>query len=435
MKLNLRFPLLTLLVVAGLASCKTEDPVVPPADMRVTLTYDTNLSSQPAEMAEVVLTSVGTGEKLTAVTNASGVAEFKQIAVGTYNLTAKRQFTADAYRQFTGLTVAAPVLFQASMQSIVLTSMQGNTQTLVLKAGATGDWVIKQLYYAGSDRTDGALFRDQFIELYNNSDTLRYADGLYFAQLDGNRSIPAGTRPVFLLPSNQYDWSKSIGMPGTVKANDDFVYTRTLFQLPGTGRQYPVEPGKSVVIAQTALNHKAPFTGNDGKAITAKNPDLTIDLSKATFEAFFGRGLDSDIDNPAVPNIRVIQPFGTDMILDNSGRDGYAVFRSATDAADLPKYPRPNTTAITTNTDYFYQIPKRLLLDAVECQESPSKLIPRKLTDELDAGYTFTPKGSFTSQAVIRKVARTFGTRRVLQDTNNSTDDFQPIDRPKPFEF
>ena len=161
MKLNLRFPLLTLLVVAGLASCKTEDPVVPPADMRVTLTYDTNLSSQPAEMAEVVLTSVGTGEKLTAVTNASGVAEFKQIAVGTYNLTAKRQFTADAYRQFTGLTVAAPVLFQASMQSIVLTSMQGNTQTLVLKAGATGDWVIKQLYYAGSDRTDGALFRDR----------------------------------------------------------------------------------------------------------------------------------------------------------------------------------------------------------------------------------------------------------------------------------
>ncbi|MET4107639.1 DUF4876 domain-containing protein [Hymenobacter sp. UYP22] len=432
---HLRTCLLALLAPLWLGSCEKNDPETPAASAAVTITFDAAYANTPAERVAVKIENINTRESLTATTDAQGTATFGSIPAGAYNVTARREMTPAEFLAFAGTQVSAPVLFQASELNKTFAPGQPNPVTLTLKAGTSGELLIKQIYYAGSDRVNGAVFRDQFIELYNNTDAVLYADGLYLAQIDGNRSVPTSALPAFLLPSGQYDWSKSLGMPLTVRANEDFVYTRTLFQIPGTGQQYPVQPGQSIVIAQSAQNHKSPFTGNGGTSITVRDPSLTVDLSNASFEAFFGRGLDSDLDNPAVPNLRLVQTVGTDMILDNLGRDGYAIFRSMTDAATFKKYPRPNTTTITSSTLYYYQVPKSMILDAVECQESPTQLLPKRFTAELDAGYTFGPAGSYTSQSVIRKVARTFGTRRILQDTNNSTTDFQVLNRPVPFGF
>jgi Protein of unknown function (DUF4876) len=423
------------LLLPTLWGCEKNDPETPAASAQVSVSFDAAYASQAAGTVEVKLENINTRESQTATTNAQGQATFGSIPAGAYNVTARLEMSPAQFLAFAGTQVSAPVLFQATAQNQTITPGQINAVALTLKAGTTGELLIKQLYYSGSDRVNGALFRDQFIELYNNTDAVLYADGLYLAQVEGNRSVPTGALPAFLLPSGQYDWSKSIGMPATVRANEDFVYTRTLFQIPGSGQQYPVQPGQSIVVAQTALNHKAPYTGTGGTAVTVRDPSLTIDLSNASFEAYYNRGLDSDLDNPAVPNLRLVQTFGSDMILDNTGRDGFAIFRSNTDAATFNKYPRPNTTSITANTVYYYQVPKSILLDAVECQESPTQLLPKKFTAELDAGYAHCPRGSYSSQSVIRKVARTFGTRRILQDTNNSTNDFQALNLPTPFGF
>jgi hypothetical protein len=426
---------LLLLVLLGLTGCKeTEEPSVPAATVDLTATYDAAFNSQAASGVEVKLTNLSTRESQTLITDAQGKVALPSVPAGTYDITARLEMTPAQYLTFAGLQVANPVLFQASILNQTITPNQANSFALVLKAGATGDLVIKQVYYAGSDRVDGAVFRDQFIEIYNNSDQVLYADGLYVAQIEGNRSVPT-TLPSYLLANGQYDWTKSLGMPATVRANDDYVYTKALFQFPGTGQQYPIQPGQSVVFAQTALNHKAPFTGSNGTTITVRNPNLTVNLSNATFEAYYNEGLASDIDNPAVPNVRLLQTFGNDMILDNLGRDGFAIFRSPTDAALLPKYAFPNVTTISATTKLNYQIPKALILDAVEAQTSPTSQVPKKFAADLDAGFTYTPAGSYSSQSVIRRVSKTFGTRRVLQDTNNSTTDFQAINLPTPFTF
>ncbi|WP_052732457.1 DUF4876 domain-containing protein [Hymenobacter terrenus] len=423
------------LLLPTLWSCDKDDPETPAAQAQTTVTFDAAYANQVAEAVEVKLENINTRESLTATTDAQGQATFGSIPAGAYNVTARLEMSPAQFLTFAGVQVSAPVLFQATAQNQTITPGQTNAVALTLKAGTSGELVIKQLYYAGSDRVNGAQSRDQFIELYNNTDAVLYADGLYLAQIEGNRTIPTGALPGHLLPSGQYDWSKSIGMPRTVRANEDFVYTRALWQIPGTGQQYPVQPGQSIVIAQTALNHKAPYTGTDGTVVTVRDPSLTIDLSTASFEAYYNQGLDSDLDNPAVPNLRLVQTFGTDMILDNAGRDGFAIFRSTSDAATFNKYPRPNTASVSSNTNYYYQVPKSILLDAVECQESSTQLVPKKFTAELDAGYAYCPRGRYTSQAVIRKVVRTFGTRRILQDTNNSTNDFQALNLPVPFGF
>lgn len=49
--------------------------------------------------------------------------------------------------------------------------------------------VFKEIYYAGSrSETGGVYFRDQFYEIYNNSSSVLYLDGLYIANLTPSKS-------------------------------------------------------------------------------------------------------------------------------------------------------------------------------------------------------------------------------------------------------
>ncbi|MDV7396240.1 DUF4876 domain-containing protein, partial [Arthrospira platensis SPKY1] len=128
--------------------------------------------------------------------------------------------------------------------------------------------------------------------------------------------------------------------------------------------------------------------------------------------------------NPNVPDMRNIFVFGRDFILDNLGRDAFVLFRSEIDASEFPAYPSPVTRTIRDNTNFHPQIPVEWVIDAVETQPSPTNQVPRKLQTRLDAGYTFVPGGGYSSNSVIRKEAQRFGNRVVLQDTNNSTEDF-----------
>ncbi|MDT4845403.1 hypothetical protein FQZ97_793880 [compost metagenome] len=238
------------------------------------------------------------------------------------------------------------------------------------------------------------------------------------------------------------DWTKSVNMPSTIDANNDYIYARALLMIPGSGKQYPVQPGKSIVVAQTALNHKSPFIGNDGKSISVIDPTLTVDLSTADFEAYYApllaKPLASDIDNPDVPNVTVLSYFGTDMIFDNPGRYSYALIKAdgTQNPKDWPQYNYPTKNAPSSNATKYYQIPNKYVIDAVEVQPvEAADRIPKKYGSTLDAGFTYVPKGSYTSQSIIRKTATTVNGRIVLKDTNNSTEDFTFFDIATPRGF
>ncbi|HEY0272629.1 MAG TPA: DUF4876 domain-containing protein, partial [Chitinophaga sp.] len=105
------------------------------------------------------------------------------------------------------------------------------------------------------------------------------------------------------------------------------------------------------------------------------------------------------------------------------------------DATTYKKYPDPSVTTITASTTVFYQVPNSVIIDAVQLQNpSPSSTqrVPQKLVSTLDAGATNVPDGAYSSESVIRKTAKTVGTRVILMDTNNSTNDFNYLDRALP---
>jgi len=433
-----------LLVTFAFTACKKNNSTeIEPVDLNIKINYSlaTSTYTLPLNIAKLKITNIETRTVQEFTANDKGVILIAKLAPGFYDIDASANFSANEYSTITGTVAEKAVTFNASLKNKQITVGFSETINLNLIAGSVGDWVIKQIYFAGSDRVNGALYRDQFIEFYNNSDKTLYADSLYFAETTGLITKSTGGS-YNLLASGQLDWSKSQNMPANIDANNDYVYARAFFMIPGTGKQYPVEPGKSIVVAQTAINHKSPFTGVDGKAITVLNPGLTVDLSKADFEAYYApflsKPLASDIDNSGAPNLEVLSYFGTDMIFDAPGRYGYVLVKvdGTQKPKDWPQYNYPTKAVPSSSAGKYYQIPSKYIIDAVEVQPNEATdRIPKKFGATLDAGFTFVPLGSYTSQSVIRKTEKTVNGRIILKDTNNSTEDFDYFNVANPRGF
>jgi len=447
------------LLVAMAVGCRKKDrlPGVTPISVIVKTGYETDGApySFPLQGITIKMTDMSSSSVLTQQTDINGLVIYNSIGPGTYNVDASITLTKTQYESITGLTHDRDeVTFNASLANVTLNATTNNTLDLKLVLGKIGDWVLKQIYYAGSHTQNGAVFRDQFIEIYNNSNKVLYADSLYISQLTGSNTV----KPDFSLGyfvndggsfQGQWDWNKSIGMPGGGDAVTKYLYAKTLFRIPGTGANYPVQPGASIVIAATAVNHKAPYTGALGTSIPINDPSLTVDLSNASFEVYLGNLIsnpfNSDLDNPGVPNLAVVETGGNrDLILDNPGRDAIAIFKTntllplfnSTGTGGWSRYPSPNVTSITASTSLFYRIPNDVIIDAVQIQHvTPGSRVPRKLSSVHDAGAIAVPGGQYSSQSVIRKTAKVVGGRKILKDTNNSTEDFTTLPRSIPGAF
>ncbi|MBE9585041.1 DUF4876 domain-containing protein [Mucilaginibacter sp. JRF] len=422
------------MLILGSSCKKTDNNDVVLASLSVTTAFDADNANLGFDMTNVSVqaTNLVTNQVYTAKSNATGIATF-ELPAGNYNIAASITISAADYNTKAGTNVEDDVIFNGTIsnQNVV----QSSTASISLRAGRIGDFVIKQIYYAGSSTRDGALFRDQFIEIYNNSNDTLYADSLYFGQVENVSTAVSridSTRSYYQR-SGQWNWSESLNMIAT-NPNTDYIYAETMFMIPGTGKQHPVLPGQSIIIAANAINHKAPYTNASGQTVTVNNPDLTVDLQNADFEVYLGsqpgiNPLASDVDNPAVTNVTVVSRGGNrDLVMDNLGREGLYIFKANSDVNMLPKYATPDQTAITTTTELFIQIPASLIIDGVGLQHAvTASRVPKRMPDVVDAGETFVTGGSYSSQSVVRKTRRTTNGRVVLQDTNNSTNDFGVI--------
>ncbi|MCF2876576.1 MULTISPECIES: DUF4876 domain-containing protein [unclassified Tenacibaculum] len=428
---------LLIVVTFTMISC-SDDPIIQPVTYGIKANFGEAFNNQSTAGIQVKLKSINSTDEYISTTDTEGNVNFDAVNPGTYNLTATASFTSNEYKNFFGVaTTETTVNFSGTLDNIVINNSSDMNKTVVLKTSKIGDLLIKQVYYAGSDIFNSASFRDLFFELYNNSNEVIYLDGLHFAQVYGRTTSSVKT---YTLTNGQFDWTKSIDQTKGDKSNTDYTYADHIIKFPGTGKQYPLNPGESTVVAGTAINHKQPLV-TPTKTYQVAKPELTIDLSGANFEVNFvdyfnsiGKTpLSTDIDNPSVQNMDIVyNNYQRELILDPSGRDSFVIFR-IDDFNTLNKIPNPQTTNITSKTRKFVQIPNNIIIDGVEVRKADAaKAAPRRLDSSIDAGQMFVPKGQYSSQSIIRKVAQTFGTRKVLQDTNNSENDFIAIDIPVP---
>lgn len=277
------------------------------------------------------------------------------------------------------------------------------------------DLIIKEIFFTGTLQRSGNTYNgDQYIKLYNNTDHVIFADGLALFES-------------LFLTTQKFNYT-----PDMV---DKAVSVDAIYVIPGSGTDYPVQPGETLLIADAAIDHRA------------INPN-SFNLSNANFE-WFDDSTDprySDLDNPAVPNLDKWYCYtNTVFLLHNRGFKAYGLARIPVDRDTFLKdaYYTVDYDQITvagsfpmSKTGYLMQ--NDWIVDivnlSVEAVYQWNVCVPA-----LDSGWSYC--GTIENDKTrffhsVRRKADAVGTDGIehLRDTNNSSLDFNPEAIPSEIE-
>lgn len=259
--------------------------------------------------------------------------------------------------------------------------------------------VITELFYTGTTTPEGKQYsNDQYIKIGNNSDSTIYLDGLAFVESEFLTTTKETYKPDIM--------NQAMAVDG-------------VYVFPGSGKEHPLAPGKEVIIALNANNHKEANANS-------------FDLSKADFEIYDVSTIPSiqDTDNPDVPNmISYYRSSKTIFTMHNRGFKAYAIGKPTVGLDDyVANYKYDFSYDLNVNGTIYpmerssYKFPNAWIVDAVNCSV-PSLYQWNVTSATLDAGYTSCGQVDHDKtrygKAVIRKKS---GDKWI--DTNNSSDDF-----------
>jgi len=354
----------------------------------------------PISNATVKITNIQTNREYENATNESGIATFA-IRGGNYDIMVS--LSEEHEIEIDGYLARKTVLFNGSLTGQVITDLD-ETLTITTDYSVHSEgFVIKELYVSGSrtpeEETYGA---DKFIEIYNNSDQVLYADGLCFGLVH-----PVTTEK----PTPWVD-------------NDGNLLDRCPVWsfvpiVPGSGQDYPINPGESFVIALSGLNHKDDPNGNPN----------SIDLSGADWEMYVEDG--KFVDVPSVPNILMQRiSKGTAIALSVRGQVSI-IFRLPSDDIQSIFTDPDNFMIQPGGSENCFMVPWSWIIDGVENVRIDDKGVYKRLKPSIDLGY-IQFRGGYEGVSIRRKVQEVIDGRVVYQDTNNSAEDFLTDQVPQP---
>jgi hypothetical protein len=282
--------------------------------------------------------------------------------------------------------------------SVRIESIDGTTTTIMVAASESAALVFKEIHYNASKATGtatGRYLKDTFFEVYNNSESVVYADGICLGDP---------------LSHKVYDFSDKL--PNA----SDYVFMGTyVWQIPGSGKDYPIAPGESFIIAASAIDHS--------------QVSESLDLSTAEFETicdkYKEKGGQPDANAINMTLVCTIKESGLANQLGKFTDGAWAIFYPSVPLLKDGEYLESNHA-----NNYGLPILKSDILDAIDLlkTENPDD---KRLETELDAGW-IKCETTGGNQSVVRKIASTRDDGRiVLQDTNNTSEDFEVNDKPE----
>ena len=336
-------------------------------------------------------------------TDVAGMVTVDALVPGIYDIITNWEMSGKQYKTLLKDPAAsvddkARVIVGVSLMNQRL--FEARDMVIDLSAAVVKGLMVSKVYYAGTKDLMGRNYgADSYVEIFNNSDEVLFLDGKYLGLAE---SVSPAAYPAH--------------------ENPDSIYMRQICRFPGNGREYPVLPGGSIVVAaKSARNHQ-------------ESADNSVDLSHADFEvkAIEGSG------NPDVPMLPIISNSTKIQTLNliNGGLNAVVLFETDEDVLSWPEvYQRGKTSG-----EMFRRIHKSVVIDGVECLKKPAQTDPdvntKRLQPDIDAGYiTITAVNGYNHESVERKVSRYQNGRYYLTDTNNSSADFVVCTDPTPRKY
>lgn len=383
--LKLVFALFAAILVIPLVSCSSDDDSVKNYTVTLSVGLPSGVTADNVENLEIILTK-GTKSDTIHAANLDITTWTKTLPQGQYTIKAQGKVKDEAAAYLTG-TASVDLYANSAV-------------TLQLTKNVKSPLIFKSLYTTGGQT---GYMVDGYFEIVNNSDEVQYLDGLILSAPQGNQT-------------NANAW----------QANDfENLYNcgqGTVIAFPGTGKDYPLQPGESVLIAQDAANH----------AELAGDGNHCVDLSKANFEVYIDN-VKSEIDYPAT-NMKIIFQNNAYMRAFGLGFLGRAYLLAKLPTGITPEAFAANsanlmTTPGTTSSTQYLMIPSKYVLDAVDIWNPDSGTHYGTFLPADDQQGVLGSK-SWVGQCVRRKVIKIENGRPYYQDTNNSSQDFltnQPL--------
>ena len=395
--------LITLLTVCTLVSCVDFDDATQPVTVKVQVVMPDGFGA--ANVAGKVVTLSLNGQNITAETDAEGMVTFQNIVPDNYDISTSWKMTAEEYATLTGNHIEnATYTVSGSLNTQMLAASSDTPIRLTTTVQKDQSLLIGKIYYEGSkDVNNRNYVAGKYIEIYNNSGETVDAAGLYIALTETESTVAY--------------------VPGQVT---DTVFAKQVYRIPTT-TAVTIEPGGTLLLVNSAIDH----------TLTAQNA-YEYNLLDADFEAKDIQGRTTN--NPDTPALELVYTCYSTLTYMNLVQGGPASVVIFSTDEDVTQWPRVHAYG-KTRGNLFMEIPTSAVIDAVEVLKNRSQTGPdiytKRLYDYLDAGYTYCSSASgYSGEVVCRRTASiTSDGRVVLQDTNNSLNDFVNSATIKPREY
>lgn len=403
MKYKVLIIIMMLGAIAALTSCDEHlDGDAADASVSIALSWGSLEAPASLSNAEIAFTNINTGALKRFAADAAQIA----LEPGLYDV---------AYSASARSEAGAEMQIKAVERSVTLKS---GANKLTLKPFCTidaQDFIISEVFFAGTLQASGnQYYGDDYIKIYNNTDRVLYADGLTIFESK-------------FITTDKYDYTPDIMA--------EAMTVHALYTIPGSGREHPVRPGESLLIADTGIDHRV------------INPN-SFDLSQADFEWYdvSTKPSNTDIDSPTVPNLDKWYCYTLSFwVLHNRGFKAYGLARIPIAKEEYLSdywYSYDYTIVVPAGTfpmsQSAYKLPNRWIVDVVNCSVQ-AKYQWNVCDPSLDMGWTNCGTIDHDKTRYFHSVRRKLAGfapdgRMILQDTNNSSADFNPMCVPSEIE-
>ena len=339
-----------------------------------------------------------------------GVVEVSRIMPGQYTVTVSGSLTAKEAESVDIDTKGEPLYLSGFISGMGLhLGVVPQLPETKLIAVSSNPVIFKELYYAGSTTPNNGSYRnDTFFSIYNNSSKPQDIGKLYI----GMNEFYGGLGEAGPL------W------PGEEAGNYTHVYLKSVWKIVAEGKSFVMQPGQTAVIATMAAPH------NKDAAYNLNSP---VDLSGADFEAYVNDPENKYPDFDATNMEMAFWPdygylwrpsvFGQGMVLLEASTEEFAAFEKVT---------LPETFQDPFEDDEYWnclKVPYNNVVDAVDLIQNETATGTKRFSPKLDAGFA-TVARIYAGLSVRRKSLPSTDGRVRLQDTNNSTADFEINEKP-----